>query len=987
MSSILNLVTGGGLLPHIYCRKVTLERSSADASLVDITLLLEVYQDKNALSNSTWLNNLGTQGTNFLDAMFIQVLPYTEKENVMKLFANTDALGTPGNLYTAKTRLGDGYLPRGAMMPMDETGSTTGTLFASVSPPPPPIQISNSSLLGNLAAKNALSEAAAQGKVREEIVNGRVYYAIPFEYKKTDFNPKGDYNNLGFAFYSFLNIPYWVKGLEIDGTSIDMNLYQDMLEELIIEGPVNSEIVFINGKVQNTRQAFFLPGGEVWEGSAHLHATGINPAPASAGGGYHGDGGLSGAPSVSSDGTIIDSGPDFRGWMVGERHLNSSQPKLKLAEVPNNKIVDFRHGLFPEPLDEALGLGTKTQVFSLQPEIDQMIEGFVTPFQKEKKRDFVKDNDSEYSKLYITRDSENRARGLFFIDIKELLINNSTLFPMLFDKAASSNQNIAQVITAFIVNTADLLSILQRSKILDLKVFRERVNKNLIGTRYENYSNDTPYEEPPHLVATIADIEFYKTPSQSGAIKEIEGINSADDPMTTTGWTRYFTFADTEISKKTAGAYQYRLELKFKDGTYEFLYDLLKELSNIKAATDEYYALSTSFFTKETTVIEANKSRMSETYSKAFFKKYFHNGVFVDEFLVPASLLAEKTNITPWISAPSILTKVQRIFGAFPASDSAGINFQDESIANMMSPGPTGSPAGIDFFSRLLGVSINKVQSLLGAAKVNKTGSEIDASTVPNGYNFNAFLDTVVSPSDCTIIEEYTFDHPNELFHVVSNKNIFMDYLSIGFPYHSHMASGLRYVNTVKYKDRCQLEAAKFSPIAKNFDGFSGLIDGSNIGKAVSSIAPGAGVIGGEDSFSRTGYSYLSPSIIKLEDPIQDSNAYNFEYSAFGYNAKSYLEDPNINANSLFSGKFNSWRNYDKLLISLKNYKLNKEESPNADLTDAFSSSEKDDIYSRFPTPSWMENPQWRAEPKPGRWVEATPAKIYSKPKGKRTEY
>lgn len=65
MSSILDLVTGGSLLPHVYCRKVTLERSASDASLVDLTLLLEIYQDKNALASSSWLNDLSTQGTSF----------------------------------------------------------------------------------------------------------------------------------------------------------------------------------------------------------------------------------------------------------------------------------------------------------------------------------------------------------------------------------------------------------------------------------------------------------------------------------------------------------------------------------------------------------------------------------------------------------------------------------------------------------------------------------------------------------------------------------------------------------------------------------------------------------------------------------------------------------------------------------------------------------------------------------------------------------
>ena len=41
MSAILDNITGGGLLPHIYCKKVTLENSS-EQGLLDVTLSLEL---------------------------------------------------------------------------------------------------------------------------------------------------------------------------------------------------------------------------------------------------------------------------------------------------------------------------------------------------------------------------------------------------------------------------------------------------------------------------------------------------------------------------------------------------------------------------------------------------------------------------------------------------------------------------------------------------------------------------------------------------------------------------------------------------------------------------------------------------------------------------------------------------------------------------------------------------------------------------------
>ena len=69
MSSILDTITGGGILPHVYCRKVTLERNSEDSSLTDVILSLELYQEKNSLLKSSWLNDIDGGGMNFLDAL------------------------------------------------------------------------------------------------------------------------------------------------------------------------------------------------------------------------------------------------------------------------------------------------------------------------------------------------------------------------------------------------------------------------------------------------------------------------------------------------------------------------------------------------------------------------------------------------------------------------------------------------------------------------------------------------------------------------------------------------------------------------------------------------------------------------------------------------------------------------------------------------------------------------------------------------------
>ena len=44
MSALIDMVTGGGDLPYVYCKKITLETNSDDRARTDIILNLELYQ-------------------------------------------------------------------------------------------------------------------------------------------------------------------------------------------------------------------------------------------------------------------------------------------------------------------------------------------------------------------------------------------------------------------------------------------------------------------------------------------------------------------------------------------------------------------------------------------------------------------------------------------------------------------------------------------------------------------------------------------------------------------------------------------------------------------------------------------------------------------------------------------------------------------------------------------------------------------------------
>jgi len=339
MSAKLDNITGGGLLPYVYCTSIVLGSDNT------VTLNLELLQDKALLEDSAWLNDLNAQGQNFLDSIFIQVVPFRNINNVNRLLPDFDPTGIPtpeipaGNIYTAKYHLGDNYLPRGALLEYvaavqdpqgnilgyklepSETfkGEIPGKLFEKEDLRfPSPIQVSNSSLLGNISGADAMPNYSDHGAIDEVLFNGRPYYKIPFQHKETIGENEEGIENLGFAYYTFLNVPYWLENLDI---GVDVPSNSSFFEEFIIEGPPNTEIVYMNGALQLTRRAFFLPDGTSWEGSVHLHAKDINPDP----NGYSGPG----APSSGK----------FTGWMVGESHNPKEvQSKLFLRVVDNNKI-------------------------------------------------------------------------------------------------------------------------------------------------------------------------------------------------------------------------------------------------------------------------------------------------------------------------------------------------------------------------------------------------------------------------------------------------------------------------------------------------------------------------------------------------------------------------------------------------------------------------------------------------------------------------
>ena len=925
MSSILDNITGGGLLPHVYCKKITLEEgaqvspSSADKN-IKVTLSLAIYQQKNALENSSWLNSFNVGAQNFLDSIYIQVLKFESLANVSKLEPSNAPLNKGGNIFTGKYHFGDAYLPRGMTGLTQQVkwpGWPDSGVFVPTGDDDPhavldPIQVSNSSLLGNISSVDALPSLETDGKVTVEVLDGKAYYVIPFEHE-IEIEPS-DNLNLGFAFYSFLDIPGWLSSQGDLYGEFESN--EQLFEQFVVEGPVSAEVVFKNGTIQQIKDRFFIPTGpgntgEFWEGSVHLHGP-DNPAP---------DG-------YSGNGTAGGYAGDFTGWMQGEAHSpDQEQKKLKLVKLMNNKIQDLRPttGLAGAVEDEG-PVPYSGQEANL-PEFDQVLQAVGGVFQKEKKKDFIKDNDSEFSKLYITQDQEGNARGTFFFNIEELLKNNSSYFY----KISGLDTKISQII--------------DYSDLLELHLYRDRVKRNNISNRREKFANDKIYEEPSMLLATVSG--EYPTAVQSNdnaSLGEFQFFGSELGVLDTKKM-RYFVFVDYEVSNKTAGLYQYRLEMKFKDGTWEYLYDLYNRLLFDKRLLESYYELATSQYK----VPSPDQEEINFSSPTSFYRPYYDKGVFTADFLPAAEALFASSPYYPWMYEEGIGDSIMELFGLY--EDELG---SVDGKSFILDP-QTGSPSGIEWYIKIIDKGIHRLGKLIGANQP-KTGNRFaneltpnikNLNNVPNSYTLNASLNTTTSPSQYVIIEDHTFDHPRELFNPMSNNNIFIDYLSLGSsPKNHHPGQYLRTLSINEYQNRCHLEAAALSPKAKTFDSFDTL----NISLFTQGSLGMQVVQQDTDTFSSTGYSYLSPTIVNFFAPGNADSASNFSFSVYSPGAYSYLnsDDPVDTALSPFmrSGVAAARNTLDSFFVTLLNYYTSKTNYVETDLFETYFSYENVDDVS-----------------------------------------
>ena len=946
----------GGILPHVHFKKVIVEGNNP-ADLKDIiykiTVQMELYQRKDEILTKSWLKDLDLELGDELDSGGPKITSLFDffKLNIVQTLSPKHI-----NMMRKSNPLPDNE--------DDATWNDNKSIFLhkalsnNKDPFRDPLCFNNghagaptkSAFLDtlDLNLSNVFTDAVA-GNYREEIYKGKVYYAIPREYI-TYYTPAVEGTSFGIAAYT---------SLDLAGT-LGAHPWT-YVEQLNMEGPISAEVIFKGGKIPTTREVFVDLSGRPWSGPVHYHGP---SSPTSAG---------------------------YTGYMTGEFHTpDQAQEKLSVATMTNTLVHDFVDPFAQKVPDQLFQMVNGVPVITGADDISnigpnyQKIEKelgvILSPLQKEAKKSLLKSDATPYSKLYITRDRNGSAHGMFYLDIYSMLMNNSQFFPYLSTDTQKS------------ANTFKIIA--NNCKIIELSVKRVRVDNTYGINGYEEFQDDKAAEQPPRVVACLRDKESADpgqtelTYQNGGKFEEKFFSNVAD---VGNRHSRFFAFYDHDIASQTAGSYRYQVELIFFDGTQHWMRTQLKKYMDLKTELEAYYKLSLShvkFGTKKSLNVNVH----GEDYVKSLWKPYYDSRYkrFAPEFAVQAlELFKNFANKGIWDRVASAIVNYRWDFNVaehrasqIGSVTAKGTKFE-ENILKLMQPGPeiSGSPDGILICLNILKGMCSRLEGILGGAKKNKPHQKNIYQTKVKTDDYQQlpmqlYEATKGSTTRALIEESHSWDHPNEIFRVYPNKDVFIDYLAMHpgmiaawnptktkYEYYEQPPAGappIRRIGTAYFKRRCKADLAKYTKYA--FHGGSqtpandNLLDGvgdesafSGDGGDISPYLPNGSrmtIKGQKDYFSRQLYSYLTPATIELSDPTNTDVSWGFRYRAFNANAFSAMETPSLNENGgplpgsdIYSSTFKDKKIQESILVSFANYTKSRNELGHADLSNPLSNN------------------------------------------------
>ena len=390
------------------------------------------------------------------------------------------------------------------------------------------------------------------------------------------------------------NVPYAVRFTIPEGqkdltfiafTSIDLGPESQIVQDLgvnpdnfdVVYSPPLIESVLKNGNASSHTTYFVDQVGNAYDGPYHYMP-----------------------PTTDPDTGALVSGV----YMSGQSH-GANSILLRKKKIATNKISDMRK------IDRVTTSST-INFSSFEDLVSNLNRKFKLASEKPL---YVDGKISFFSKLYPTIaqtkgsetfDSDGKKQGVmcnmfFVLDWRKLLKQN-TIFSSLLDFPSGDDQSQMEKIE----------NIFRKSKILSFKVFRKRVTRQTtIGSK----TLFDIYDEAPKLIVSTADNKgengllsktHYETLNNilkidgsiepkaiennqqilMGSVREIKGVRTFDG---THSGMRFFTITDSQIQNESYGTYKYYVEMKIKNGAFDYLREKHNNLMSNLNKLSTYY--------------------------------------------------------------------------------------------------------------------------------------------------------------------------------------------------------------------------------------------------------------------------------------------------------------------------------------------------------------------------------------------------------------
>jgi len=588
--------------------------------------------------------------------------------------------------------------------------------------------------------------------------------------------------------------------LDVDAIKDEFGLNEDL--DFTGNNNPSSEIVISNGEVKSTTHVFVTQDGDLWPGQVHYHGE-QNPTP---------------------DGYI--------GWMAGLEHApDTTQPRLIMKSVPNYVVQDFRQvqRIERRPLDLNLLSKTGSQVL-------KSIKTFIAG--QEYKH---AGKNSYFTKLYHSKDLSGRARLLFGVDEKSLMIDKSN-YGSFYDSSYNSLKD----------------NVVLKS----MKVVRNRVNKLEPGDTTTTLLDQTESDNPH--IGDKKTINFEVASLNSN--NPLSDIKQLPQNMIGSTGIKYFTVTDNDVAEEERGFYQYSVELQYEDNTIEYFKTKLANLDHLvrdfKLYNEEARRIGISQFYQQVsdphidTELEVGQLPIGDPKSAFNTVSNRFNKWFIEDIDGRYDLFQR-----PNVKAISAFFELVTELGGFPAGTDFG-----SMISTMfyMSNPELGSPAGISKVIATIETTTQQIRTLLGISwttiPANDTTSlgVSESSTSKKSGNKKR-----------TINVQKHFKAAEEIFDASEENGVGYDFLSLTKNFSETNLNGPMIVGSDFYKNRVDLETLKYFKTV-------------NAGIAYQNFPDLT------DNLDRTKYTYLSPSFVRLSSYHTYKNTYFIDSNAQGAEQQRY---------------------------------------------------------------------------------------------------